>query len=261
MLEIIALVLIVYILLFLLSAYLKDNSLADVFWWVWFVIVAIMSFVSSDRFLSQYVLTWLIILWGVRIVSHIWIRKIKSPWEDPRYIAWRKDWWSGWYFYVRSFLQVYILQMILMLVISTAIFIVNMPWFFLSNSQEFANWVSSWLILGTIIALAGLVLEAISDRQLSEFMKVKKPGQIFIAGLYQYSRHPNYFGESMFWLGISIISLQYSYLWLISFFVITFLLLFVSGIPMQEARYAWRPEWEDYKKRTSIFVPWFPKKQ
>jgi steroid 5-alpha reductase family enzyme len=46
---------------------------------------------------------------------------------------------------------------------------------------------------------------------------------------------------------------------LVSFFVITILLLFVSGVPLQEARYAGRPNWEEYKKKTSVFVPWFPK--
>jgi steroid 5-alpha reductase family enzyme len=64
----------------------------------------------------------------------------------------------------------------------------------------------------------------------------------------------------MFWLGISLISLPFSYYGLISWFVITFLLLFVSGVPLQEVRYAGRPDWEEYKRKTSVFVPWFPKK-
>ena len=64
----------------------------------------------------------------------------------------------------------------------------------------------------------------------------------------------------MFWLGISLISMQYSIIGLISWIVITILLLFVSGVPLQEARYAGRPNWEEYKSRTSVFIPWFPKK-
>jgi len=110
------------------------------------------------------------------------------------------------------------------------------------------------------VALSGLVFETIADRQLAEFIKIKKPGEIFTAGLYSYSRHPNYFGESMFWLGISLISIQYSYIGLISWIVITILLLFISGVPLQEGRYAGRSNWEEYKSRTSVFVPWFPKK-
>lgn len=64
----------------------------------------------------------------------------------------------------------------------------------------------------------------------------------------------------MFWLGISIISLPVSLFGIIGWITITFLLLFVSGVPLQEARYIGRVDWEEYKKRTSVFVPWFPKK-
>ncbi len=110
------------------------------------------------------------------------------------------------------------------------------------------------------MAFSGLVFETIADRQLAEFIKTKKPGEIFTAGLYRYSRHPNYFGESVFCLGISLISIQYSYIGLISWMMIIILLLFVSGVPLQEARYAGRPNWEEYKSRTSVFVPLFPKK-
>jgi steroid 5-alpha reductase family enzyme len=63
----------------------------------------------------------------------------------------------------------------------------------------------------------------------------------------------------MFWLGISLIALPYSYWGLVSCVTITILLLWVSGVPLQEARYAGRPNWEEYKKKTSVFVPWFPK--
>jgi steroid 5-alpha reductase family enzyme len=64
----------------------------------------------------------------------------------------------------------------------------------------------------------------------------------------------------MFWLGISLIALPYSWLGMIGWIVITFLLLFVSGVPLQETRYAGKPEWEEYKSRTSVFVPWLPGK-
>ena len=64
----------------------------------------------------------------------------------------------------------------------------------------------------------------------------------------------------MFWLGVSLLGLLSSWWALVGWGIITFLLVFVSGIPMQEARYAGRPEWEEYKKKTSAFFPWFSHK-
>ena len=254
--------LISYILLFLYSLKIKDNSIVDVFWGVGFMMIALISYFQSDMYIVQTVMTGLICLWGIRIVSHIGSRKLKEKKEDPRYAKWREEWGSGWYFLVRSFLQVYILQMILMLVVALPILVVNIGLGFSGNGLlRTSQWLGQiFLIIGTILALAWLIFETISDIQLWAFIQTKKPGQIFTSGLYRYSRHPNYFWESVFWLGISLIALPFSYLWLIGWIVITILLLFVSGVPLQEARYAGRPEWEAYTSRTSVFVPWSPKK-
>ncbi len=263
-----------YILLFLFSLKTKDNSIVDVFWGFGFMVIAVLSFLQSERWVSQYVMTGLVLLWGIRLTSHIGFRKLKEWKEDSRYAKWREEWGNGWYFYIRSFLQVYILQMVLMMVVASAILVVNFAytWFLsfsvgeslseLGRDTRFASMTKGELLLfiGIITSLFWLIFESIADIQLKQFIKIKKPWQLFTAGLYKYSRHPNYFGESMFWLWISIISLQYSYLGMISWITITFLLLFVSGVPLQEARYTGRPEWEAYKKKTSVFVPWFVKK-
>lgn len=215
------------------------------------MIIAVVTYFQWVMGFSQSLVTVLVLIWGVRLSSHIGFRKILEWKEDPRYAKWREEWWNGWYFYIRSFLQVYVLQMLLLLIVSTAIIIVNFYW-----SLD----ISIIVYIGVGIAIFGLIFETIADIQLSKFIKTKKPGEIFMNGLYRYSRHPNYFWESIFWLGISMVSLLYSFIGIISWILITVLLLFVSGVPLQEMRYTGRPNWEDYKKRTSVFIPWFPKK-
>ncbi len=76
-----------------------------------------------------------------------------------------------------------------------------------------------------------------------------------------FSRHPNYFGEVLQWWGIFIIALSLpgSFFTIIGPLTITILILFVSGVPLLEKKYAGRPDFEDYKKRTSVFIPLPPK--
>lgn len=120
--------LISYTLLFLYSLRIRDNSIVDVFWGFGFMIIAVLSFAQSGRGLAQYVMTGLVLLWGIRLTSHIGFRKLREAKEDPRYAKWRTEWGSGWYFVIRSFLQVFLLQMVLMLIVATPILIVNLEY-------------------------------------------------------------------------------------------------------------------------------------
>jgi steroid 5-alpha reductase family enzyme len=234
-----------YVALFLLSLYLKDNSIADIFWGIGFLIITcVLYFLQGDTSLSQNIILVLIALWALRISLYIFSKKLKKSGEDPRYAAWRSEWT---YFKTRSFFQVYMLQMILMCIVALPV------WFmFLLDYQESL----SFTIIGALLALFGLVFETVADWQLSQFMKIKRPGQIFTSGLYSISRHPNYFGESVFWFGISIIALQANLFALLGWAVITYLLLFVSGVPMLEKRYEGNKDFEEYKKKVGVFIPW-----
>jgi steroid 5-alpha reductase family enzyme len=81
-------------------------------------------------------------------------------------------------------------------------------------------------------------------------------------GLWRYTRHPNYFGESLMWWGIFVVALEVPYGWVtvVSPALITFLLTKVSGVPLLERRYAGNPEFQAYARRTSVFVPRPPKR-
>ena len=93
------------------------------------------------------------------------------------------------------------------------------------------------------------------------FKQSAKSG-IMTCGLWRYSRHPNYFGEALFWWGIAIIAYLATnyYLAIISPLLITLLLRYISGVPMLEEKYKNNPEFQEYASKTSVFIPWLPKK-
>lgn len=222
---------------------IKDNSIIDIFWWVWFILLTFFLLFSLDSiWLWNIVLSILIFLWWARLSSHIWLRWIKKSGEDFRYKKFRETWK---FFTIASFFKIYMLQMILMIIVSIPIILINSDYYSLNP------FVMVWLI----ISILWLIIEAVSDYQLSQFIETKEKWDIFTKWLYKYSRHPNYFWESVFWLGVSIISLPISYFWIIWYLVITFLLRYVSWVPMLEKRYEWNPKFEKYKKKVPIFVP------
>ncbi len=116
-------------------------------------------------------------------------------------------------------------------------------------------------IAGLIIWAYGIGFEAIGDYQLQQFLKIKQKGEIMQTGLWKYTRHPNYFGEVAAWWGAAVVAIGFGQWWgIIGAGVITILITKISGIPLLEKRYADNPVFQDYAKRTSLFIPLPPKK-
>ncbi len=116
---------------------------------------------------------------------------------------------------------------------------------------------------GLIIWLIGFYFEVMGDKQLKNFIGDKQnKGQIMTEGLWKYTRHPNYFGEVTMWWGIFTLAFndKLGLISLISPLTITYLILFVSGVPLLEKKYQGRPDFDEYKKKTSIFLPLPPRK-
>jgi steroid 5-alpha reductase family enzyme len=237
---------------FLGAVFKKDNSIVDIAWGPGFILVAVVTFCLRPGFEARHVLvSGLVTAWGVRLAVHIYLRN-RGRGEDFRYAKWRKDW--GRWFIPRSFLQVYMLQGIFMLLISSPITLVN-------RSSE--RGLTLFDALGGLLWLVGFLFEAVGDYQLKRFkQKPESKGRIMTAGLWKYTRHPNYFGEAALWWGIFLIALSVTGGWasIISPLTINFLLLKVSGVTMLEKKYAGNREFEAYASRTSAFLPWLPKK-
>lgn len=118
-------------------------------------------------------------------------------------------------------------------------------------------------VVGIIIWLTGFVMESVADNQKDRFKKLpENKGRVMDTGVWKYSRHPNYFGESLMWWGIFVIVLNVhnGILAIFSPLIITLLLTKVSGIPLIEKHHKNDPAYQDYIKRTSAFIPWKPKK-
>ncbi len=235
---------------FIISLIKKRNDVADIAWGLGFIAVAFYLYLTKNQGSISLILYTLIAIWGLRLAIHIGWRSKGKP-EDFRYKKWREEW--GKHFLIRSYLQVYILQGFFMWMISMPIIIAG-----IAPNQE-PNWFT---LIGCLMWVIGFAFEAIGDYQLMVFVKNKQnKSDIMQTGLWKYTRHPNYFGEVLLWWGIFIITLPLQNgLWsIISPITISFLLLFVSGIPLLEAKYLNNESFKAYKKRTSAFFPMVPK--
>jgi steroid 5-alpha reductase family enzyme len=237
---------------FIVSLIKKRNDVADVGWGLGFVLLTWASFYLSGAGEWRELMVGLMVsVWGLRLAWHIY-RRNKGKVEDYRYKQWRIDW--GKWFYLRSYLQVYLLQGILLFLIVLPVLVIN------KNSGLSLGMLD---FVGVAIWLLGFCFEAIGDAQLKKFIKnPENKGKLMQGGLWAYTRHPNYFGEVTQWWGIWLVALSVpGGIWaIIGPLTITILILKISGIPMLEKKMAENPEFAEYKRKTSIFIP-LPRKK
>jgi len=229
-----------------ISVYKQRNDVADIAWGLGYCMICMYLFFSQPHHGTSLVLFTLVMVWGFRLSMHIYLRNQNKS-EDFRYRQWREEW--GETFYWRSYLQVYLLQaLILFIIISPVIGVaISVP----------VSW--SWLMsLGVSIWMVGFVYQAVADYQLSAFIRNRKDkNSIMQTGLWKYSRHPNYFGEILMWWGIFCMALpfQYGIVFIVSPLTITFLLAKVSGVPMLEKKYERNAAFQEYKIKTPALIP------
>ena len=239
------------VLMFLIALVKKDNSIVDIAWGGGFIVVSILTFfLDGEITLRSLIVTCLVVVWGSRLAVYIYIRH-RGKGEDFRYARWRNEW--GKWFILRSFFQIFLLQGLLLMIISYSVILVN-------NSSKEGLGILDYI--GVLVWLIGFFFEAVGDYQLSRFKrKPENKGKIMTEGLWRFTRHPNYFGEAVMWWGIFLITLSVRYGWtaVISPLVITFLLLRVSGVILLEKKYKKNEEYAEYARRTNAFLPGPPK--
>lgn len=240
-----------FLAIWALGLALGRASIVDVAWGPGFALVAWASLaLSSTTDPRMWIAAALVSVWALRLALHLGWRQWQEDGEDRRYAAMRANHPNDFAFW--SLYMVFGLQ-------AAMLFLISLPLQLGGGSADFGG-VLDWLGIG--IALFGLGYEALADWQLMRF-RAKNESKVLQTGLWAWSRHPNYFGEAVFWWGIFLLVVPSSGNWWLALSpaLITALLLRVSGVPLLEAGLKKkRPGYVDYISRTSSFIPLPPKR-
>ena len=122
-----------------------------------------------------------------------------------------------------------------------------------------------WLdLVATLVTAGAITLQMVADFQLHQFRQGRKQGQQLLAGLWAWSRHPNYFGELGFWFGLLLFGLAaypQGWYWQITGVACMSLMFFFASIPMMEQRsLERRPDYQRTIDTVSMLLPWPPRR-
>ena len=226
-------------------------SVVDTAWGLGFVVVALVAAVVGDGPLWRRLLVLLLVaVWGGRLARHMHTRN-RGKGEDPRYEAMLAD-QPGDPFLV-AVRKVYLVQ-------GAAVWFVSIP---LQVSAASGDGLVVVAVLGAAVWLLGVVFEAVGDAQLARFKAdARNKGTVMDRGLWGWTRHPNYFGDSAVWWGLYLVAASAwpGVLTVLSPVVMTYFLVFATGARLLEKEMSKRPGYPEYQQRTSYFIPRPPKR-
>jgi steroid 5-alpha reductase family enzyme len=252
---IVGLVILLYMtVLWLLSLALRNSSIVDIFWGLGFVVAAWAYHLLTPEGLAarKWLVLAIVTIWGLRLSFYILWRNWRKA-EDFRYAKWRAE--SGGRWWWKSYLQVFLLQGLLLWIISAPLLAAQM-----GSPTSSLTWLDG---VALAVWLIGFFFEAVGDLQLARFRAdPAKRGTVLRSGVWRYTRHPNYFGDAAQWWGYYLIALAAGGWWTIfSPLIMTGLLLRVSGVALLEKSLAdAKPGYREYIESTSAFIPWIPKR-
>eukprot|EP00092_Neocalanus_flemingeri_P031087 GFUD01033767.1.p1 GENE.GFUD01033767.1~~GFUD01033767.1.p1 ORF type:complete len:326 (+),score=56.87 GFUD01033767.1:124-1101(+) len=238
---------------FMVACTCKFDKVTDFAGGTNFVVLAVLTFLLSWTFhWRQILVTGLVVLWGLRLSGYLLYRIIKIG-EDDRFDDKRSD--------PLRFAIFWIFQAVWVFTVSLPVIFVNAP-----SSAVYLNTdtFTPMDIIGSIFFAIGIFSETISDQQKFSFRNnPDNRGKWCQVGLWKISRHPNYFGEIMLWIGVYIISTSIcsggQWAGVLSPVFTASILLFFSGIPLLEQksdqRHRMKEEYLDFKKKTSPLIP------
>lgn len=248
----------------LIAHWLRNNGIVDVVWSAGFAPLAFLFFMLGTEDLDfqvlprQRAITIMVMVWSLRLGLHLLVRvRAHHPHEDVRYAKLRQEWGAATNRKMFGFFQ---LQGLLQIVLSFPLLLVN-----LDGERVAAGYgLGITGCLGVALWAIGLLGESLADRQLARFRAdPANQGKVCQAGLWNYSRHPNYFFEWLVWVGYAVFALgsPWGWLGLLAPALMLHFLLNVTGIPMTEelSLKSKGDAYREYQRTTSAFVPWFKK--
>jgi steroid 5-alpha reductase family enzyme len=245
---------IIMMLVWLWAYRIQNAGVVDIFWAFNFLVIAVIIYLMEDGWeLRRQIVCGLAALWSLRLGFYLLIRvgsHLKE--EEGRYKQLRREWAPN---PDRKFFVFFQAQAVSCVLLAAPFFVVAM------NKTEGFTLLEK---TGAVMWLVSIIGEGVSDLQLAQFKKnPANKGKVCQYGLWNYSRHPNYFFQLMIWISVFIFSLSSPWGWIsiICPLTIGYLIFKVTGIPMTEEQ-AVRSKGEAYKeyqRTTSAFVPWFKK--
>jgi steroid 5-alpha reductase family enzyme len=234
-------------ILFFIPAYIfQTDKVTDLSYSLTFLILALFGLFTTEFSSFKVLVTILIVAWTFRLASYLFIRIIHMK-TDKRFDGIRES--------ITKFGTFWLFQGIL-------VWIIMLPSLFFYSQNQPA--ITAITFLGFGIWGIGFSIEAIADYQKYVFKRRPQNKLRWIeTGLWKYSRHPNYFGEILCWVGIYILvlpalPLNHALLALLSPLAIYITLRHMSGIPLLEkgadSKWGRNPKYLDYKKRTSLLM-------
>jgi len=243
------------LVVFLFGHFTKNASLYDPYWSVipiWLTVWWLIEMGFADLGVYDWLMFSMVFLWGIRLTWNWW-----SGWKGMSHQDWRytdlKEKSGRWYPLV-SLTGIHLFPTFL-------VFLGCLPIYYVIITQGIH---SDWSVLNVLCIL--LILGAIAIETVADFQRRNnishKDGEVYQKGLWAWSRHPNYFGEIMFWVGLYLYAFAQNdaHYWT-GIGALAMLLLFVFiSIPMMEKRQLKdKPGYADYQKRVSVLVPRPPK--
>lgn len=232
------------------SVRLRDASLIDRFWGLGFVVVTLVWWGLAGWPPHGLWIVLPVLVWGLRLSAFITWRNWGHG-EDARYTEMRAG-RSPAAFAARSLVTVFWLQ-------GALVAIIGLPMLAVVRTDSLSLPLAS---IGLLAWAAGVLFEAVADAQMARFRaEPGNRGAVMDRGLWRYSRHPNYFGEIVVWIGYALLGLAAGGWWAVpSALLMVILILRVSGVTLLERHlHRSRPAYADYVRRTNALIPGPPR--